>query len=215
MFFANNFCPMGRTKISVRGLLYSRHVMHTLHQHKFRLAKPPGVGSEILFVCFFVFCDIFALAYRPHGLICKNFLGAVLLMATGSSARAMTFSTRGHVGRWGLHFGVKISVSEMHGIALPRGYECRGRCSSTDSDRPRPAQSISVEILRGGSKPVVVFRSGSPCVRLEVTMDPDCLRVAQSVSVVGHIKDHCGKLFRSAAATAKNTWNRLAQRRLV
>jgi hypothetical protein len=65
---------------------------------------------------------IFALAYRPHGLICKNSLCAVELMATGSNARAMIFSARGHAGRWGLDFGVKISPSEMHGKIFKRPY---------------------------------------------------------------------------------------------
>jgi hypothetical protein len=78
-------------------------------------------ASIYLFVWFG--CDLFfALACRPHGLIIKNFLGAVRLMATGSSARAMTFSARGHVERGRLDLGVKISPSEMHGKIFRRPY---------------------------------------------------------------------------------------------
>ena len=66
-----------------------------------------------MFFCLFV--TFSALAYRSHGLIFKYFVDAVELMATGGSARAMKFSARGHVGGWGLDFGVKNSPSEMHG----------------------------------------------------------------------------------------------------
>ena len=57
-------------------------------------------------MCLFV-CDLFALAYRSHGLIFKYFVDAMELMVTGGSVRAMTFSARGHVGGWGLDLGVK------------------------------------------------------------------------------------------------------------
>ena len=77
---------------------------------------PPRGEVKICFlflICMFV-TYFFALAYRPHGLIFKNFVEAVELMATEISARAITFSARGHVGGWGLDFWVKNSPSEMH-----------------------------------------------------------------------------------------------------
>jgi len=44
---------------------------------------------------------------------------------------------------------------------------------STDSDCPRLVQSISKVFHRGGSKPEVVFQSGSPCGGRDMSMNYD------------------------------------------
>ena len=55
------------------------------------------------------------------------------------------------------------------------------------------SKSISIVFQRGGCKLEVVFPSGSRCIRRVFLMDSDCLRVSQSILVVGHTGDRSGK----------------------
>ena len=107
--------------------------MHSSDKLKFRGFKPPGRGAaKMCFFCLFV--TFFALAYRSHGLIFKYFVAAVELMATGCSARAMTFLARGQVGSLELDFGVENFPSEMHGkIVRPQNLG-NGACSSKKNE---------------------------------------------------------------------------------
>jgi len=109
MLFGNNSSDVCWTQIRMTGvLLCTTRCIHRTHS-KLGRSSPLGVGMHL---CFFV-CHYFCT--RMQTKCFKYFVTTWELMCTGSSQRAMTFSTKGHVVAWGLDLGGKISPSEMHG----------------------------------------------------------------------------------------------------
>jgi len=77
-----------------------------------------------------------------------------------------------------------------------------------DSECPTQVKLASIILDIGGSRPEMVFQSGSQCGGRDLSTDYDLLRVAQLTSSVGHTRNR----FRFAAATVENIGNRLAVR---